>query len=296
VSPLRAHAARSKTSVVITVTARPVRHPPQRIKVTEVTEWADGHVRPFLDDLAVEEPLEIRIGDEALTITMRTPGDDFALAAGFLYSEGIICDRHDIARISYVRDRDDALSGNVVTVSLRPDLLPDLSALRRHFVAAASCGICGRTSIEAVRARETARLNPHFTIAAEILTELPTVLRSAQRIFGRTGGLHAAGLFDADGELLLVREDIGRHNAVDKAIGDSLLQGTVPLSNHVLLVSGRGGFEIVQKAIAAGVPVLASVSAPSSLAVQLAREGGLTLVGFLRERRFVTYSHRNRVR
>jgi len=273
-----------------------MRHPPQRIKATDVIEHFDGRERPFLDDLAVEEPLEIRIGTDPVTITMRTPGDDFALAAGFLYAEGLIDDRHDVSRINYGHGPDDTPSGNVVTVMLRPGLRPDLGALRRHFVSASSCGICGRTSMDAVHAREAARPNPHFTMSAEILVQLPAVLRSAQRVFGRTGGLHAAGLFDARGKLLLVREDIGRHNAVDKVIGDSLLQGILPLSDHVLLVSGRGGFEIVQKAIAAGVPVLASVSAPSSLAVQLAREGGVTLAGFLRERRFVLYSHPQRVR
>jgi FdhD protein len=199
-----------------------MRHPPERVKTTEVVEWNEGHERRVLDDLAAEEPLEIRVGGEVLTITMRTPGDDFELAAGFLHAE-------------------------------------------------------------------------HFRLEPELLTCLPAVLRSAQRVFGRTGGLHAAGLFDANGRLLLVREDIGRHNAVDKAVGDSLLRGSLPLSEGLLLVSGRGGFEIVQKALVAGIPILASVSAPSSLAVQMARAGGLTLVGFLRDRRFVLYSHPNRV-
>ena len=273
-----------------------LRHPPQRIKSTGVIERTDSGERPFLDDLAVEEPLEIRIGTDPVTITMRTPGDDFALAAGFLYSEGLIDDRQDVSRINYGRDRDDTPSGNVVTVTLRPGLRPDLGALRRNFVSASSCGICGRTSMDAIHAREVARPNPHFRMPAESLMQLPAVLRSAQRVFGRTGGLHAAGVFNHQGELLLVREDIGRHNAVDKVIGESLLRGILPLSDHALLVSGRGGFEIVQKAIAAAVPVLASVSAPSSLAVQLAREGGVTLVGFLRERRFVVYSHPYRLR
>jgi FdhD protein len=273
-----------------------MRHPPLRIKATEVLEWSDGNDRRILDDVTVEEPLEIRVGDEALTVTMRTPGDDFALAAGFLFTEGLIRNRHDIARIEYARGRDGVLSGNVVTVTLPPDAAIDFGGLKRHFVAASSCGICGRASIEAVRAREAAWPNPQFTISAPTLVRLPAALRSAQRVFGRTGGLHAAGVFDREGGLLLVREDVGRHNAVDKAIGDSVLGDTLPLSEHVLLVSGRGGFEIVQNALAAGVPVLASVSAPSSLAVQLAREGGLTLVGFLRERRFVVYSHHDRVR
>jgi FdhD protein len=272
-----------------------MRHPPERVKTTEVVEWNDGYERWVLDDLAVEEPLEIRVGGEALTITMRTAGDDFELAAGFLHAEGIVDRRDDIARISYGLGPDGSPTGNAVEVVLRREGSVDLARLQRHFVAASSCGICGRTSIDAVRARETPPPNPHFTIEPELLTRLPAVLRSAQRVFGRTGGLHAAGLFDANGKLELVREDIGRHNAVDKVIGDSLLRGSLPLSERLLLVSGRGGFEIVQKALVAGVPILASVSAPSSLAVQMARAGGLTLVGFLRDRRFVVYSHPGRV-
>jgi FdhD protein len=249
----------------------------------------------LLDDLAGEEPLEIRVGGDVLTITMRTPGNDFELAAGFLHSEGVVKDREDILRISYGRGPDGFPTGNVVDVVLRGTASIDAGRLQRNFVAASSCGICGRTSIDAVRARDMPAPNPQFVIGPERLTALPAVLRSAQRVFDRTGGLHAAGLFDATGTLVLVREDIGRHNAVDKVVGDSLLHGCLPLSDHLLLVSGRGGFEIVQKALVAGVPVLASVSAPSSLAVQMARAGGLTLIGFLRERRFVVYSHPNRV-
>jgi FdhD protein len=257
-------------------------------------EWNEGVDRHVLDDLAAEEPLEIRVGGDVLTITMRTPGDDFDLAAGFLHAEGIVDRRDDMSRISYGRGADGSLTGNVVEVAVRKGSV-DFGALQRHFVAASSCGICGRTSIAAVCARAAPSPNPHFRIDPEVLTRLPAALRSAQRLFGRTGGLHAAGLFAADGSLIVVREDIGRHNAVDKAIGHSLLQGGLPLSERLLLVSGRGGFEIVQKALVAGVPILASVSAPSSLAVQMARDGGLTLVGFLRNRRFVVYSHADRV-
>jgi FdhD protein len=270
-------------------------HPPQRVKATEVVEWKEGHERHVLDDLAAEEPLEIRVGGEVATITMRTPGDDFELAAGFLHAEGLIDRRDEVARISYGRALDGTATGNVVDVVLQQERAIDMGVLHRHVVAASSCGICGRTSIAAIQARETPAPNPDFSIGAEILTRLPATLRSAQRIFGRTGGLHAAGLFDADGRLVVVREDIGRHNAVDKAIGYSLLQGQLPLSERLLLVSGRGGFEIVQKAVVAGVPILASVSAPSSLAVQMARDGGLTLVGFLRDRRFVVYAHPDRI-
>jgi len=272
-----------------------MRHPPQRVKTTGVIEWLDGHDRRLIDDVAAEEPLEIRVAGHVLTITMRTPGDDFELAAGFLHAEGVVNQRDDIARISYGRAPDGSPTGNVVEVALRREGSIDVGAFERHVVAASSCGICGRTSIDAVRARETSPPNPHFRIEATLLTQLPAVLRSAQQVFGRTGGLHAAGLFDANGALVLVREDIGRHNAVDKVIGDALLHGSLPLSERLLLVSGRGGFEIVQKALVAGVPILASVSAPSSLAVQMAREGGLTLIGFLRDRRFVAYSHAGRI-
>jgi FdhD protein len=272
-----------------------MRHPPQRVKTTDVMEWNDGQDRRVLDDLAVEEPLEIRIAGDVLTITMRTPGDDFELAAGFLHAEGIVDRREDISRISYGCGPDGRSSGNVVDVVLREGRTVDLEPLQRRFVAASSCGICGRASIDAVRAREAPRPSADFKIEPDLLTSLPAALRSAQRVFGRTGGLHAAGLFDAHGALVVVREDIGRHNAVDKVIGDSLLQGGLPLSDRLLLVSGRGGFEIVQKALVAGIPILASVSAPSSLAVQMARDGGLTLVGFLRDRRFVVYSHPNRL-
>src|SRR6267142_3208832 len=174
-------AGRAGVFLACSATARPMRHPPQRIKSTEVIEHTDGRERPFLDDLAVEEPLEIRIGTDPVTITMRTPGDDFALAAGFLYAEGLIDDRHDLSQIGYGRDRDDTPSGNVVTVALRPGLRPDLGALRRNFVSASSCGICGRTSMDAILGRKVARPNPHFTTSAEILVQLPAVLRSAQR-------------------------------------------------------------------------------------------------------------------
>jgi FdhD protein len=271
-----------------------MRHPPLRVKTTNVVEWNGGQERPFLDDLAVEEPLEIRIDGEVLTITMRTPGDDFELAAGLLRAEGIVDGRDDVARIAYGRGPDGSLTGNVVEVSLRREGTVDLGGLQRRFIATSSCGICGRTSIEEVRACRHPPPNHDFRMEPELLTSLPRVLRAAQRVFGRTGGLHAAGLFDTSGRLVSVREDIGRHNAVDKTIGECLL-GSLPLSERLLLVSGRGGFEIVQKALVAGVPVLASVSAPSSLAVQMARDGGLTLVGFLRDRRFVVYSHPHRL-
>jgi FdhD protein len=272
-----------------------MRHAPVPVKTTEVIEWTGEQQRQVLDDLAAEEPLEIRVGGAVLSITMRTPGDDFELAAGFLHAEGVVASRDDISRISFGHLPDGDLTGNVVEVALRPGSAIDFGALERRFVAASSCGVCGRTSIGSVRERDLPRPNVHFTVEPRVLTGLPVALRTKQRVFGRTGGLHAAALFDANGSVALVREDIGRHNAVDKTIGEALLNGRLPLSERVLLVSGRGGFEIVQKALAAGVPMLASVSAPSSLAVQLARDGGLTLIGFLRDRRFVVYSHPYRV-
>jgi len=240
------------------------------------------------DSLAAEEPLEIRIGETPLTVTMRTPGHDQELAAGFLLTEGIIESADQIARIRPARSNLN-IKSNLVHVELRGSSY-DLSDLQRNFFAASSCGICGKASIDAIRRRGLRQPDPEFRIDPEILCGLPEILRSDQAVFSRTGGLHAAALFDAGGKIVALREDIGRHNAVDKIVGWALLEGHLPLSRHVLLVSGRGGFEIAQKALAAGIPVLASVSAPSSLAVKLARELGLTLIGFLRGRRFVVYS------
>ena len=266
----------------------PMRTPERSVELTQVTEWEDGNARTVQDSLEAEEPLEIRIGDTPLTVTMRTPGHDLELAAGFLFTEGIIEAGDQIAEIFPVRLKSSPGS-NVVRVELRNASF-NAEDLQRNFFAASSCGICGKASIEAIRRRGLRGPNPDFHVAPELLCQLPEILRSEQAVFSRTGGLHAAALFDAEGRLLALREDIGRHNAVDKIVGWALLEGHLPLSSHVLLVSGRGGFEIVQKALAAGIPVLASVSAPSSLAVKLARELGLTLVGFLRGRRFVVYS------
>lgn len=264
-------------------------HTPERsVEVTQVTEWAEGSARTMQDWLAAEEPLEIRIGDAALTVTMRTPGHDLELAAGFLLTEGVIESADQIAEIR-AGQAEAGKNCNVVQVELR-DVAFDSEEMRRNFFAASSCGICGKASIDAIRRRDLLRPDPDFRVAPEVLCGMPEVLRSEQAVFSRTGGLHAAALFNADGRLIALREDIGRHNAVDKIVGWALLEGRIPLSRHVLLVSGRGGFEIAQKALSAGIPVLASVSAPSSLAVRLARELGLTLIGFLRGRRFVVYS------
>jgi FdhD protein len=263
--------------------------PPQRsVELTQVMEWDDGAIRSVQDALAAEEPLEIRINGTPLTVTMRTPGHDLELAAGFLLTEGIIQTRSQIAEIRSATPKHGTKS-NVVEVELKEPGF-DSATLQRNFFAASSCGICGKASIEAIRTRGLQAPNPELRFDPEVLCQLPETLREEQAVFSRTGGLHAAALFDETGTLLAVREDIGRHNAVDKSAGWALLDGRLPLSNHVMVVSGRGGFEIVQKALAAGIPILASVSAPSSLAVKLARELGLTLVGFLRGRRFVVYS------
>ena len=268
----------------------------RNIDLTRVSEWNDGQLFGKQDYLATEEPLEIRVGDIPLTVTMRTPGNDLELAAGFLLTEGLIQSREQITSLEMAGDNQTANSGNVVQVQLAPEAVPDRAKMQRNFFAASSCGICGKASIDSVRSRSLQTPNPDFRLDPEILVALPDALRASQAVFGRTGGLHAAALFRASGELLVLREDIGRHNAVDKIAGWALLENRIPLSHEALLVSGRGGFEIVQKAIAAGIPIVASVSAPSSLAVQLAREMGLTLIGFLRGRRFVVYAGEDRLK
>ncbi len=266
---------------------------PRHIDVTQVSEWDDGEVRRLPDYLVGEEPLEIRVGKDPLTVTMRTPGHDLELAAGFLLTEGLVQSPEQIRSLEFLADEKQG-AGNVVRVVLEGKPF-DRERMRRNFFAGSSCGICGKASIESVRVRGICPPDPEFRLDAQVLCALPDKLRSEQAIFGRTGGLHAAGLFTAAGELLALREDVGRHNAVDKIVGWAGLQRRLPLSGCVLLVSGRGGFEIVQKALVAGLPVVASVSAPSGLAVRLARELGLTLIGFLRGRRFVIYSGEERV-
>ena len=270
-----------------------MRTPRQSVEITEVVEWRDGEVRRVVDYLAAEEPLEIRVSSSrepgvSLSVTMRTPGHDLELAAGFLLTEGIVDTAEQIVGIRAVTDEATGKS-NVVEVEIAGSNY-DAETMRRSFFAASSCGICGKASIEAVRRRGLRAPNPGFRVSPQILCSLSEKLRGDQAVFEKTGGLHAAGLFTASGDLIELREDIGRHNAVDKIVGWALLQGRLPLAAHVLMVSGRGGFEIAQKAIAAGIPVLASVSAPSSLAVKLSRELGLTMVGFLRGSRFVVYS------
>ena len=271
-----------------------VAHPSRSIDLTQVSEWQQGQLRRFQDYLVAEEPLEIRVHGSPLSVTMRTPGHDLELAAGFLFTEGFIQRREQIASISEEAAAKSEARGNMVQVELTGAEF-ERERMQRNFFVASSCGICGKASIDAIRVRGVLPPNPEFRFDPQALCALPEKLRAAQTIFGRTGGLHAAGLFSRDGELIEVREDVGRHNAVDKIVGWALLNGKLPLAEYALMVSGRGGFEIIQKAAAAGIPVVASVSAPSSLAVRLARELRMTLVGFLRGRRFVVYSGEERL-
>jgi FdhD protein len=237
------------------------------------------------DTVAAEEPLEIRLGGTPLAVTMRTPGDDFDLVHGFLATEAVIGSADDVAGLRYCNsvDEDGRNTYNVVDVDLAPGVAAPDTALDRNFYTSSSCGVCGKASIDAIRTRTRFDVaGDPVRVPLEVLLALPDRLRAAQQVFDKTGGLHAAGLFTADGELVALREDVGRHNAVDKVIGDAVRGGRLPLTGCVLMVSGRSSFELTQKAAMAGVPVLAAVSAPSSLAVELAREVGLTLVGFLR--------------
>ena len=241
--------------------------------------------------LAVEEPLEIRIGGTPLTVTMRTPGDDIDLAAGFLFCEGLLNPSVDLRQIRMCDE-------NVADVTLEPagSALAVTPQARRNFLTTSACGVCGKESIEAIRvtSRYDIAADP-VQVSPEVLASLPDRLRDAQRVFASTGGLHAAGLFTPDGTLLALREDVGRHNAVDKIVGWALREGRLPLAGHVLLVSGRASFELVQKAYMAGIPVLAAVSAPSSLAAGLAEEAGMTLVGFLRGTSMNAYTGTHRL-
>jgi FdhD protein len=248
----------------------------------------DGELEYLPDDLTVEEPLEIRVGRKTLATTMRTPGHDEELAAGFLVSEALVHKRKEIAKIS-------ATGKNTVVVDLAAGVKLKENSAQRFGTISSSCGICGKTSIATIRQNFPAIASTNIRIEIDTLLSLPALLQKHQGDFARTGGIHAAGVFDADGEVKIVREDIGRHNAVDKAIGRAFLDGLLPLDRHVLLVSGRASFEITQKALAAGIPIVAAVSAPSTLAVDFARESNETLIGFLRPPSFNIYSHVERV-
>ncbi|MEV3977790.1 formate dehydrogenase accessory sulfurtransferase FdhD [Nonomuraea sp. NPDC049758] len=271
--------------------------PTTRVRIREL---AGSGSRDRRDDLATEEPLEIRLtgGDgtrKTVAITMRTPGHDFELAAGFLSGEGL-AGPDDIAAIAYCTDDDlpPEARYNTVTVRLHGPV-PDLPALDRHFLTSSACGVCGSAGLDALHGRCKPIPRGSLELTPEVLYGLPGALRAAQGVFGKTGGLHAAGLFSATGTLLALREDVGRHNAVDKLVGWAALADRLPLAEHVLMVSGRASYEIMQKALAAGVPAVCAVSAPSSLAVDLAREFGLTLVGFLRGERCNVYAGQERV-
>jgi len=256
---------------------------------------SDGGKQVVFDTVAAEEPLEIRIDGTALAVTMRTPGNDFELAAGFLVTEGVVEDPEQIRTLRYCVAEDESQEFNVLNADLAPGA-PGRAAGERGFITTSSCGLCGKTSIDSVRARSTYDVSgDDVSVTPTVLASLPDRLRAAQRVFEHTGGLHAAGLFTAEGELVCLREDVGRHNAFDKVIGWAALEGRLPLRGHVILASGRASFELTQKALMAGIPVLASVSAPSSLAVELAEESGMTLVGFLRGETMNVYAGEQRV-
>jgi FdhD protein len=266
-----------------------------RTRLTAV-ELGDGR-RRTADALATEEPLEIRVDapgmpQRRVAVTMRTPGSDFELAAGFLFTEGIVGGPGEVASVKYCSVPREEQQYNVVTVDLNRAYDADL--LQRNFYTTSSCGVCGKASLDSISVR-CAPVAEGPEVSEAVVVTLPDKLRAAQRVFDRTGGLHAAGLFQPTGELLELREDVGRHNAVDKLVGKALLEGDVPLSGRVLMVSGRLSFEIVQKAAVAGIPIVCAVSAPSSLAVDAGRRFGMTLVGFLRGSRFNIYSHAERI-
>jgi FdhD protein len=270
----------------------------EKIRVLEIRS---GYRSERVDEAATEEPLEIRVIPGAtaeayrIAVTMRTPGHDFELAAGFLVSEGLLSMTDDVARITFCTDPAEPQRRNIVNVVLAGGVHFDRERFRRNVYTTSSCGVCGKAAIEQVRSIVHQPPAGAFQVSSGLLGSLPAQLTSAQRVFERTGGLHAAALFRPNGDLVLLREDVGRHNAVDKVVGQRFLARALPESNTLLLVSGRAGFELVQKAAVAGIPFLAAIGAPSSLAISLAQEQGMTLVGFLREGRFNVYSGAARV-
>ena len=261
---------------------------------------SDGTAKPRSDLLAAEEPLEIRINvggeEQRISVTMRTPGNDFELAVGFLVTEGVIAGKQDIDQVRYCVGGPTEQQYNIVTVALRPGVTFDAERLRRNFYATSSCGVCGKASLESLAVRPGPPLPAGPVVDPALLTSLPDRLREKQKLFERTGGLHAAGLFEPDGKLVAVREDVGRHNAVDKLIGWMLLEGRFPAGERIMVVSGRASFEIMQKALAAGIPLVAAVSAPSSLAVELAHDFGMSLAGFVRDGSLNVYAGEQRFR
>ncbi len=264
----------------------------------------NGAFAPLIDQLAIEEPLEIQLlfgpADQrqrkSIAVTMRTPGYDFNLAAGFLLTEGIIQSSQDIQKIAYAHSPDPDWVENTVVVVLHNTVAVDLNQLERHFYTSSSCGVCGKASIAAITVKSLPQLPPATPkIAAKLLHKLPNQLRAVQAVFDKTGGLHAAALFDWNGKLLSWREDVGRHNAVDKLLGQQILENNLPLSDALILVSGRASFELIQKSLTAGIPMLVAVGAPSSLAVQLAEQHGMTLIGFLRNEQYNVYTGAERL-
>jgi FdhD protein len=275
--------------------------------MTTATVWkmTGSRSKREADRLAAEEPMEIRVesGEKnhrettSLSVTMRTPGNDFELAAGFLFTEGIVTRARDLARIEYCTDAGVTQEYNIVSAVLRPDVPFSADRLTRHFYMTSSCGVCGKTALDAIRVAVRDPIPKDGPVLdAETVAELPERLREGQALFSETGGLHAAGLFDAEGTLSNVREDVGRHNAVDKVVGEAFLASRTPLSNDILAVSGRASFEILQKAAVSGIPFVIAVGAPSSLAVTIAEEFGMTLVGFARGDRFNVYTGPQRLR
>jgi FdhD protein len=274
------------------------------IKRVTITKIDHSEALETNDALAIEEPLEIRLEHGALndrkvqnvSVTMRTPGNDTELAAGFLFTEGIVKNKEDIANISHCFIACAENKENVIQVSLNEGVIPNLQNTERNFYTTSSCGVCGKGSINAIRTVSSFISNQdNLTIASELLYQLPGILKQHQEVFADTGGLHASALFNTDGELLLVREDVGRHNALDKLIGAAFNNGLLPLNNHILLLSGRASFELIQKAAMTGISLIAAVGAPSSLAVELADEFNITLAGFLRNQRFNIYTAAHRI-
>ena len=265
-----------------------------------VVAYDGDATREIVDDLATEEPLEIRLlagsATHSVAVTMRTPGNDFELAAGFLYSEGVVREAREIAGISYCIDPqiDSQQRYNIVNVQLAAPGAPPLERLERHFTMNSACGVCGKATIDALATR-ACRVEDRVRVPVSFISQLPEKMRAAQRVFASTGGLHAAALFDEAGKLLVLREDVGRHNALDKIVGWALLGGGLPLRGCVLLVSGRASYELLQKSIVAGIPIVCAVSAPSSLAVDLARRFNVTLAGFVRGTRANVYAGAERI-
>ena len=268
----------------------------QQTNTKQIVRWNQSEQTHIEDELVVEEPLEIRVGQQSLIVVMRTPGHDFELAAGFLFTENLIESQEDIGTIAYCEDdnsnnddysqhSEEVSFQNIVNVHLRDKLVLEEAGWQRNFHANASCGLCGKMTIDSVK-HQVDPLDVEFRLHQNVFYQLNAKLLASQSVFEKTGGLHAAGLFNEDGELLIVREDIGRHNAVDKVIGQALLSDMVPLDNHIIMVSGRASFEIVQKALFARIPIIVAVSAASTLAVDLAEEGHITLIGFMREKSY----------